>query len=103
MISRVISTPNGVAPIITLLITYLLSPLPLQVEGLANGSLAGTTGCTGCSRAFHTFRVYGSLACTHKAFITFMLVCFSLIFARILGTLRFLLFFVVSYLDGHGT
>ena len=33
-ISRVISTPNGVTLIITLLITDLLSPLGLQVSTL---------------------------------------------------------------------
>ena len=30
--SRVISALNGVALIITLLVTYLLSPLPLQLQ-----------------------------------------------------------------------
>ena len=51
MISRVISTLNGVTPIITLLINDLLSPLPLQVEvplrlpsGAPLGDLQGLHG-----------------------------------------------------------
>ena len=39
LVSRVVSTLNGVTPITTLLITHLLSPLPFQVRRFRVGAV----------------------------------------------------------------